>query len=289
MEIFGGAVNPISLQKLLFLFTRQQPQAERAYDFVPYKYGCFSFQANQDIATLCKYGYIDKDEHSIWLQPSERHFSVDLNMFDSQIVFSLHDKFKDFSADDLIRYTYKEYPFYAINSEVASTHLSKDELERVKQLDKRKTLTENTLFTIGYEGLSLESYLIKLMAFGVITLCDVRKNAYSQKYGFSKSQLQGACTGVGINYIHIPGLGIDSNQRQALYSQKDYDLLFERYRNTTLKENETYLNIIIEHLQSDKRVALTCFEHDPKQCHRTQIANRLMAFPNIKYNLKEIV
>ena len=108
MEIFGGAVNPISLQKLLFLFTRQQPQAERAYDFVPYKYGCFSFQANQDIATLCKYGYIDKDEHSIWLQPSERHFSVDLNMFDSQIVFSLHDKFKDFSADDLIRYTYKD-------------------------------------------------------------------------------------------------------------------------------------------------------------------------------------
>lgn len=287
IELFGGSINPISLQKVLFLFTRKQEQGERVYDFVPYKYGCFSFQANQDIATLCKYGYLEKGQHDIQLSTTE-HFSADLNIFDSQILFSIYAQFKDFSPDDFISYTYKNYPFYAINSEIASTHLTTDELKKVKQLDKRITLTNNTLFTIGYEGLSLESYLLRLLAFGVITLCDVRKNAYSQKYGFSKSQLKGACEGVGINYIHIPELGIESSQRQDLFSQKDYDILFEQYRNTVLIQNESYLNIIIEHLNKDKRVALTCFEHNPNQCHRTQIANKLMSYPNIEYNLKQL-
>ncbi len=66
-------------------------------------------------------------------------------------------------------------------------------------------------------------------------LCDVRKNAYSQKYGFSKSQLQKACEGVGISYIHMPELGINSDKRQHLISQSDYDLLFEDYEKNTLQ------------------------------------------------------
>lgn len=34
------------------------------------------------------------------------------------------------------------------------------------------------------------------------------KNPISMKYGFSKSQLQNACEGVGISYNHFPDLGI---------------------------------------------------------------------------------
>ena len=33
---------------------------------------------------------------------------------------------------------------------------------------------------------------------------DVRQNAYSQKYGFSKILLKDTCEGVGTNYLHIP-------------------------------------------------------------------------------------
>ena len=43
--------------------------------------------------------------------------------------------------------------------------------------------------TIGYEGLSLEQYIVTLLINDVRVLCDVRKNAYSQKFGFSKNQL----------------------------------------------------------------------------------------------------
>lgn len=144
------------------------------------------------------------------------------------------------------------------------------------------------LFTIGYESLSLESYINKLIINDVRVLCDVRKNAFSQKYGFSKSQLQQACTRVGIEYIHIPELGIDSEERQDLVSQKDYDILFAKYERTTLKTNETYLTIILNKIQEKGRVALTCFEKSPIQCHRGRVAKRLMAMPNKKFDLKNL-
>ena len=57
METFGGRLTAKSLQKYLFLFTRKQ--TDKSFDFVPYKYGCFSFQANQDVVTLGKYGYLN--------------------------------------------------------------------------------------------------------------------------------------------------------------------------------------------------------------------------------------
>lgn len=244
IEAFGGRIHPISLQKVLFLFTREQDKENRAYSFVPYKYGCFSFNANHDISVLEKTGYLSFVEKDIVL-PASGNYIFELNMFDSTILRNLYEKFKDFSDDDFIDYTYRYYPYYAINSEIAYKHLSAEQMLEVSQKDHRKTYTNHTLFTIGYEGRSLEEYLNRLLIFGVKTLCDVRKNAYSQKYGFSKAQLQPACEGVGIKYIHIPELGIESDQRQALYSQADYDRLFEKYRNTVLSRSDKYLETIL--------------------------------------------
>lgn len=284
---FGGEMCPISLQKALFLFCLEQENDVRAYSFVPYKYGCFSFQANQDISTLEKYGYLERSQGKIKLVKRECFLS-ELNLFDIGRLHEICTTYKDYSDDDFVKYTYLKYPFYAINSEIAEKYLSQEQMETVRRKDKRRTLTNYTLFTIGYEGVSLESYLDKLLVYGVKVLCDVRKNAYSQKYGFSKSQIKLACDGVGIRYIHIPELGIESDQRQALNSQHDYDVLFEQYRNTTLKNSESYLKMIIELIGKEQRVALTCFEKDVRQCHRTQIAHKLMSYPGINYDLKEI-
>ena len=119
-------------------------------------------------------------------------------------------------------------------------------------------------------------------------LCDVRKNAYSQKYGFSKAQLQPACEGVGIKYIHIPDLGIESGLRQELYTQADYDLLFDNYRKTVLARSDEYLDRIVNLIESDERVALTCFEKNVEQCHRTQIARKIMSRKGITFDFKEL-
>lgn len=287
LETFGGQLTAKSLQKYLFLFTRRQEN--KAFDFVPYKYGCFSFQANQDIITLGKYGYLDISDTKLGRYiklKDNKNYSAELDLFDRHNLASVKAEFGEMSQNELIKYTYIKYPFYATKSAIASQLLTKDEQAKVSA--QVRTFTEPMLFTIGYESLTLEAYITKLILNDVRVLCDVRKNAFSQKYGFSKSQLEQACAGVDIEYIHIPQLGIESEERKDLLSQHDYDILFARYEKTTLKTNESYLEIILEKIKEKKRVALTCFEKEPIQCHRGRVAKKLMSLPNKKYDLKHL-
>ena len=287
IEAIGKELTAIQIQKYLFLYTREQQY--KSYDFIPYYYGCFSFQANQDISSLTKSGYLEMSEQDsstiIKLVKKENYRSM-LDMFEQQILRKIIKDYGNMSQTDLIRYTYTHYPYYATKSTIAKDILTAEELAKIEK-QKRK-FEDPVLFTIGYEGISLETYINKLIINDIHVLCDVRKNAYSQKYGFSKSQLEKACKGVGIQYIHIPQLGIDSEQRQDLKSQKDYDNLFDLYEKTTLKENQQYLHYVREIIDANKRVALTCFEARPEQCHRSRVAKHLMLLPNVNYEQKHL-
>lgn len=286
-ELFDGQLTAKSFQKLLFLFTRNQNV--KSFDFIPYKYGCFSFQANQDIATLEKYGFLRIEENNniryINLIKTDNYLGM-LNIFDRSFIENIKKKFGKMSQNDLIRYTYLNYPFYAINSSIANDILTNEEIEKVSQQRKHKDSYE--LFTIGYEGITLEKYINLLIIRDVKVLCDVRKNALSQKYGFSKSQLQKACEGVKIKYIHFPQLGIDSDKRQELNCQADYDKLFKLYGSTTLIQNKEYLLMVRKLIDKYQRVALTCFENNPLQCHRSYVAKELMKLENVNYKLTNI-
>jgi len=129
--------------------------------------------------------------------------------------------------------------------------------------------------TIGYEGRTLERYLNELLRAGISLLCDVRKNAISRKYGFSKRTLAKACEGVGIRYEHLPDLGIESDRRQGLESQVDYDALFADYERESLIHQGEALATIEGWVRSGVRVALTCYERLPAQCHRHCVAESL--------------
>lgn len=287
IEVFGGHLTAKQLQKYLFLFTRKQE--EKAYDFIPYYYGCFSFQANQDIMTLSKLGYLSiiQDENGRRIQiVKPGNYILMLDMFEQHAIKEIRDMFGQFSQSELIRYTYVNYPYYATKSVIAKDLLNETELSIIEK-QKRK-FVEPKLFTIGYEGRSLEKYMNILIINDVHVLCDVRKNAFSQKYGFSKSQLEKACSGVGIKYIHVPQLGIESEYRQDLRTQKDYDILFDVYEKTTLKENWNYLLYVRQVIDVEKRIALTCFEENPMQCHRSRVAKYLMKLPDINFILKHL-
>ena len=280
----GGHVKAIPLQKYLFLFTRLQTEDERVYDFVPYQYGCFSFQANQDLISMARQGYLEYTDQNNIRIIQDINYLDGLDLFEQKCLEVVKEKFGKMTQEELIHYTYANFPFYATKSKIAKGMMSDEEMQKI---DAQKChFNEPMLFTIGYEGLSLEKYIKKLILSDVRTLCDVRKNAYSQKYGFSKATLEKACVGVGIRYIHIPELGITSDKRQNLQSQKDYDILFDEYERTTLKDNMKALLYVRSVIDADKRVALTCFEKDPRQCHRSRVARALMHLPNIEYELK---
>ncbi|MGC3977651.1 MAG: DUF488 domain-containing protein [Paludibacteraceae bacterium] len=183
-----------------------------------------------------KYGYltINYEPYRRYILTEKKDYFSMLDMFDQQILQEIKATFGDYTQDELIRYTYQKYPYYAIKSTIADVLLTREELASLKKQIRK--YSEPQLFSIGYEGITLETYINKLIINDVHVLCDVRKNAYSQKYGFSKAQLKTACDGVGIQYIHIPELGIESEKRQELKSQKDYDVLFDNYEKTTLKK-----------------------------------------------------
>ena len=285
LSIFDGQLTAKQFQKYLFLFTREQ--TIKSFDFIPYRYGCFSFQANQDIATLTKYGYcgiVETEKGRFYRLLNDDNYIDTIKLEDRKSLLEIKEQFGKLSQSDLIRYTYRQYPYYAIKSTIAKKLLNDEELKTIEQ--QRPHYTQKQLFTIGYEGISIENYINKLIINDVNVLCDVRKNAYSQKYGFSKKTLELACKGADIEYIHIPALGIVSNKRQNLHSQADYDSLFQEYTDTTLVKNKDSLLNIRSLLDKGKRVALTCFEKDPKQCHRTCVANALIQLPETDYTLK---
>lgn len=284
LEVLGGKLSAIQLQKYLFLFTRAQ--MNKAFSFIPYKYGCFSFQANQDMTTLGTYGYVQENEKGYELLSMSSDYLAQLDMFDQQVMRSVYDAFSHMTQDELVTYIYVNYPFYAINSTIAGRLLTPEQMQKV--VSQRRHKQGKQLFTIGYEGVALEDYIKRLIIEDVHVLCDVRKNAYSQKYGFNKSQLEKACEGVGIRYVHVPDLGIESDKRQDLRSQHDYDVLFAEYDRTVIPQNQQSLRYVYNLIMTDERVALTCFEKDPKQCHRSRVAKALMDMADGQYTLNNI-
>jgi uncharacterized protein (DUF488 family) len=205
---------------------------------------------------------------------------------DQAHIKQLFRRYKSFSLNELIRETYIKYPYFAINSEILDKLLSSEEKSKVKSSIKTNNSTE--LFTIGYEGISIEKYLNKLIVNDVRLLCDVRKNPISRKIFFSKSRLKKYVEALGIKYLHIPELGINSSLRRDLKSQKDYNELFDRYEDETLKNEKESLSNIWQLLEKNKRIALTCFEDTHIRCHRGRIADSLIARPDWKYTVKHL-
>ena len=278
LEAFEGTLSHTKLQKILFLVTRKQ--AEKSFDFVPYKFGSFSFQANQDLLTLTKRGFLSNQissKTSNWVFASSDNYFQTLKKEDQAAIKQTIKEVDGLTQKEMVRYTYRKYPYFAINSQIVSELLTNEELEEVAR--QKREFKEQAFFTIGYEGISLEKYLNKLIINDVRLLCDVRKNPLSMKYGFSKNQLKHACESIGINYMHIPELGIESNKRVNLKSINDYNRLFDEYEKTTLVENNDQLEKILNLTNSFHRIAITCFEKEPCMCHRSRVANSLKKLP----------
>lgn len=190
------------------------------------------------------------------------------------------------NAHKLMQHTYINFPYYAINSVKAKEILTDSQYDKI--INVKPENNETILYTIGYQGISLESYFNRLIKNDVKVLVDVRKNPLSMKFGFSKSQLQRYCDSLGMLYVHIPEVGIESDQRQELHSQADYDKLFDQYRDKNLSVTISHQVKILQLLVQYSRIALTCFEADICQCHRKHLAEAIVALPDFEYALKHI-
>ena len=283
LQAFEGYLPKISLQKLLFLFSTRQ--SKREYDFVPYMYGCYSFSANADLKAMVSHGQLSEDKHS-FTKIGIIDYVKTLSEKDKKILIEVKDSYSRLDTNALIKLTYLNYQYYAINSSVAKEVLTTEQYEKVLLAKPRNE--DTVLYTIGYEGISLEEYLNRLIRNDVKVLVDVRSNPLSMKFGFSKTQLKNFCASLNIEYLHIPEVGIQSNQRQDLKTQKDYDKLFKLYKENNLKKTLSQQEQILNLLREKKRIALTCFEANICQCHRKHLAEAIIELPEWDFKLKHI-
>ncbi len=283
LQVFEGQVDKISLQKLLFLFTKNQAKPE--YDFVPYKYGCYSYSAHADLTSMVSKGILTDLEKAYKCNETTNYFNT-LKADDKKLMLYVKDQYGKMNADALMKHVYLNFPYWAINSVKAKEILTLQQFEKIN--NSRPKSEKTILFTIGYEGISLEAYLNRLIKNDVKVLVDVRNNPLSMKYGFSKSQLQRYCNSLGIEYVHYPEVGIQSEQRQELNTQSDYDKLFAVYRQNNLTKTTASQVKILNLLKEKKRIALTCFEANICQCHRKHLAEAIKNLPDFNYEVKHI-
>ncbi len=272
LDAFGGEMKHLDFQKLLFIYCMEAE--EPWYEFIPHRFGGFSFTSHADKRKLVEKGFLDEKED--WWVLSERGTSAaTLPDAEYKKVGRFVKARGGLRGEVLVAEAYRRYPYYATRSEIAHDLLAPD-LEALASIDAaRCSRGKPGVCTIGYEGKSLEGYLNRLVRNGVTLLCDVRRNPLSRKYGFSKGALVKGCEAVGIHYQHLPQLGIPSESRRLLQTQQDYDELFARYERESLPKQMAALILIRNWVDEGERVALTCYEHLPEQCHRHCVAEAL--------------
>lgn len=274
LESLGGSVGATDFQKHLFLFTRLF-ETEKSFEFLPYRFGCYSFQAVADKRKLVNQGLLVDDKNWRIAKPKLSYLQALLSK-DRTRVKAYVDRHGNLTGKRLIRHVYNNYPYFAINSEIAESHLSDTEYANVVAA-RPKRRRKPMFFTIGYEGRSVESYLNRLIENDIRLLVDVRKNPLSRKYGFSKSALSSLCKNFGIEYVHLPELGIAGELRRNLVDQQDYERLFEHYEKEVISRNSEWIQHLLDLSSEYKRLAITCFEHDHTQCHRDRVLKAVSA------------
>jgi len=124
------------------------------------------------------------------------------------------------------------------------------------------------IFTIGYEGTTVDEFLDALKTAGVQRVIDVRALPLSRRPGFSKSALRGALEEAGIDYVHLKALGTPADGRAAARAGRHAEMARIYASQLELPEAIAQGAQMLA-LAEEQPSALLCFERDPAQCHRT--------------------
>jgi uncharacterized protein (DUF488 family) len=260
VERAGRPVRHLELTKWAFLLARETPSGGGAsfYDFVPYRYGPFSFTLFREVGTLVHDGYLSEDEApKAWRRVTDVSGPGELSDSLRSDAARVVDRFAARPVGHLMDYVYAEFPWYTVNS-------------RKKRLAERPS-GQLAVHTVGYEKWSVDRLLDELMRKGISRIIDVRWNPIARRYGFHNTFLSRLASRVGIGYTHFPDLGIPSEARRNLGTAKDYARLFAYYVQGILPSATASVQRVAE-LVSEKPSVLLCMEADPSLCHRTHLA-----------------
>lgn len=134
------------------------------------------------------------------------------------------------------------------------------------------------VLTIGHSTRSLDELIDLLRHHGVERLVDVRTVPGSRRMPhFSKGSLERALPAHGIEYLHMPELGGLRKPRP--------DSIHKAWRNASFRGYADYMQTDefwraiarLEELAAERPTAIMCAEAVPWRCHRSLIADALVA------------
>jgi uncharacterized protein (DUF488 family) len=137
-------------------------------------------------------------------------------------------------------------------------------------------MASHKLYTIGYEGASVEDLVSALLSAGAKRLIDVRSSPYSQREEFSREALGPALEAHGIAYTHIRELGNPPAGREA--ARVGHKAVFREIMDGYLAgaDGQAGLRRAME-LAREEPVCLMCLERAARSCHRHMVAESLSA------------
>lgn len=260
IEVFEGNLKRTDCEKLLFNFCKMT--GKNHYDFFPHRFGPFSFLSYYDKKRLTELNLL-KPTPDFQLN-QKRSYLREIEPSDKKALLEL--RARGLRGKRLIQKTYRENPQFTVKSEILEKLFDFNE---VKQLQFAWNIDESPhVFTIGYEGKSIDSFLYKLITNNIMAVVDVRNNPQSMKYGFSKKSFSDFIEKAGLKYFHIPELGIPSSMRKGLGQTTTHKTLFNKYEKDLLPKQKDAKSILLYLIEKYPRIALVCFEADHRFCHR---------------------
>ena len=268
LEEAGGSLPRTMFVKFLFLLRMETTlnQSSSFYDFVPYKYGPYSFALYRDLDRLETYGYVSQGEDQFALienlmDETQRQTSkLARNM--QLAIANVFKRYGQETPNSLIGLVYVKYPWYAINSEHSA--------RRHVAIPSRPKASP-AVYTIGYEGKTVDAFFNYLLETGIETIIDVRANPVSRKYGFAGSRMKEIGERLRIGYVHFPSLGVPSRERANVSDRASRFRVLTQYSQTTLVDRKPEVTELGEIMQCKPSV-LVCFEKDVECCHRSRLA-----------------
>jgi uncharacterized protein (DUF488 family) len=273
-------LSPTIFVKLTFLLRKETGLKNEPtfYDFLPYKYGPFSFALYREVTNLRRDGYVAPDEEHIAL--SQRIFDLadekidELPMGFRKAVEKVVKRYGRKSQTELLKDVYTRYPWYATKSELVDWR--PESSERVKEACP-------AVYTAGYEGKSVDAFFNHLLKKGIRLIIDVRANPVSRRYGFSKKRFSEIAKRLGLDYRHVPELGIPSRYRIDLSNFDSYQHLMKKYEQEMIPKLEDKISEV-GILMEETPAVLVCVEKDVRCCHRSRLADTIAQQTGLEVN-----
>jgi uncharacterized protein (DUF488 family) len=131
------------------------------------------------------------------------------------------------------------------------------------------------LYTIGYQGVDVMTYVRKLKAAGVAVVADVRETPWSHKPGFCKNALISELSKAGIDYVHVKSAGNPKENRRTASDLTECLRRYEQYLAANPAGVVDLVSVVRAAASQNRAVCLTCFEKDVKDCHRSILVSAI--------------